>query len=66
MSIVIRSKTENIYAQRDNNSVLLTEVLFNSSGYGSISEGATPSCITDFRGSILGLLNEVSFDFEVY
>ena len=66
MSIKIWSKTENISAQRDKNSVLLTEVLFNSSGRGSTSEGAIPSCITDSRSSILGLSNEVSFDFEEY
>ena len=66
MSIEIWSKTENIFAQRDKNSTLLTEVLFHSSGLCSTSEGATPSCITDSRSSILGLSNEVLFDFEIY
>ena len=66
MSIEIWNKTENISAQRDKNSVLLIEVHFNSSGRGSTSEGATPSCITDSRSSILGLSIEVLFDFEIY
>ena len=66
MSIEIWSKIENISAQRDKNLILLTEVLFHSSGRGSTSEGATPSCITDSRSSILGLSNEVLFDFEMY
>ena len=66
MSIEIWVKTENISAQRDKNSILLTEVLFHSSGRGSTFEGAMTSCITDSRSSILGLLNEVSFDFEFY
>ena len=61
MSIEIWNKTENISAQREKNSTLLTEVLFHSSGRGSTSEGATPSYITDSRSSILGLSNEVSF-----
>ena len=39
--------------------------VFYSSGRGSTSEGATPSCITDSRSSILGLSNEVLFDFEI-
>ena len=59
MSIEIRSKTENISVQRDKNSILLTEVLFHSSGRGSTFEGVTPSCITESRSSILGLSNEV-------
>ena len=66
MSIEIWSKTENIFAQRDKNSILLTEVLFYSSGHGRTYEGATPSWITDSRSSKLGLSNEVSFDFEIY
>ena len=49
MSIEIWNKTENISAQREKNSTLLTEVLFHSSGHGSAFEGATPSCITDSR-----------------
>ena len=65
MSIEIQNKTENISAQREKNSTLLTEVLFPSSGRGSTSEGATPSCITDSRSSILGLSNELLFDFEI-
>ena len=64
MSIEIWSKTENISAQRDTNSISLTEVLFHSSGHGSASEGATPSYITDSRSSILGLSNVVSFVSE--
>ena len=48
------------------NSILLTEVLHHSSGRGSTSEGATPSCITDSRSFILGLSNKVLFDFEIY
>ena len=64
MSIEIWSKTENISAQTDKNSVLLTEVPFHSSGLGSTSEGATtPLCNTDSKSSILGLSNEVLFDF---
>ena len=66
MRIEIWSKTENISAQRDKNLILLTEVLFHSSGHGSASEGATPSYITDSRSSILGLSNEILFDFEIY
>ena len=55
-----------IFAQGKKNSILLTEVLFHSRGRGSISEGAKPSYLTDSRSSILGLSNEVSFDFELY
>ena len=66
MSIEIWNKTENICAQREKKSILLTEVLFHSSGRGSTSEGATPSCITDSRSSILGLSNEVSFVSQSY
>ena len=66
MSIETWSKTENISAQRDTNSILLTQVLFHSSGRGSTSEGATPSYITDSKSSVLGLANKVSFDFEFY
>ena len=66
MSIEIWNKTENISAQREKNSTLLTEVLFHSSGRGSTSEGATLSYITDSRSSILGLSNEILFDFEIY
>ena len=67
MSIEIWSKTENISAQGNKNSILLTEVLFHSSGCGSISEGAKPSYLTDLEAlHILGLSNEVSFDFELY
>ena len=66
MSIETWSKTENISAQRDTNSILLTQVLFHSSGRGSTSEGATPSYITDSKSSVLGLANKVSFNFEFY
>ena len=66
MSIEISSKTENISTQRDKNSILLTEILFHSSGRGRISEDDTPSQITDFRSSTLGLSNKVSFDFLFY
>ena len=65
MSVEIQSITENISAQRDKNSTLLTEVLFHSCGCGSTSEGATSSLITDSR-SCLRLSNEVSFDFVFY
>ena len=66
MSIEIWNRTENISVQRDTNLILLTEVLFHSSGHCSASEGATPSYITDYRSSILGLSNEVSFVSESY
>ena len=64
MSYEIRTRTENISAQRDTNLILLTEVLFHLSGHGSASEGATLSYITDSRISILGLSNKVSFVSE--
>ena len=41
-------------------------VLFQLGGRGSTSEGAKPSYITDSRSFILGLSNEVLFDFEIY
>ena len=66
MSIEIWSKTDNISAKGSKNSILLIEVLFHSSGHGSTSEGASSSCITDSRSSILGLSNVVSFDFKIY
>ena len=66
MSVEIWSKTENISAQGNKNSILLTEVLFHSRGCGSISEGAKPSYLTDSISSILGLSNEVSFDFRLH
>ena len=66
MSIEIWSKTENISAQGNKNLVLLREVPFHSRGRGSTSESATPTYITDSRSSILGLSNEVLFDFEIY
>ena len=66
MSIEISSKNENISAQANKILVLLTEVPFHSRGRGSPSEGATPTYITDSRSSILGLSNEILFDFEIY
>ena len=40
---------------------LLKVVLFHSRGRGSFYAAATPPFINDYRGPILGLLNEVPF-----
>ena len=51
----------NFFKLRDVILNLLRVVLFYSRGRGSFYAAATPRFITDYRGPILGLSNEVSF-----
>ena len=54
-------ETGNFSTLRDVILNLLKVVLFHSRGRGSFYAAATPRFMTDYRGPILGLSNEVSF-----
>ena len=59
-------ETGNFCTLRDVILNLLRVVLFDSRGRGSFYAAATPHFITDYRGPILGLSNEVSFVSETF
>ena len=57
-------ETGNFCTLRDIILNLLKVVIFHSRGRGSFYAAATPPCINDYRGPILGLSNEVLFVSE--